>query len=43
MPNDIVSFQEFRECQSCKKYGYSIPLKLEESGRWVCPMCDYDY
>jgi len=39
-----MSFQEFHECQSCKKYGYySIPLKLEESGRWVCPMCDYDY
>jgi transposase-like protein len=43
MRNDIMSIQEYRECQSCKKYGFTIPLKLDESGRWVCPLCDYDY
>jgi len=40
MRNYVMVLEEFRECQSCKKYGISVPLIYDESDRWICPMCD---
>jgi len=42
MYNNIMILQEIRECQNCKKIGISMPLIYNESGRWVCPLCEGD-